>query len=144
MTSHLNHISPSQGYFYEDDEHNAGAFLLDLLVNSDIMNRAIFVVRKYDGDHIGADRYKAMFDVVCAAVDKAPLNSVTNRIDKIWYADTGVRPLSGASNLAIRGRPRRNQRGQIADKLAEVNNPGTNPWKQCGAELKENNHAIPV
>ena len=30
--------------FYDDDEHNGGAFLLDLLTKADIQNRALFVV----------------------------------------------------------------------------------------------------
>ena len=76
--------------FYDDDEHNAGQFLLQLLESSDIMNRAIFVVRYYDGTHIGKRRYSAMRDAVASALDLVAFNEVTNKYDTIWISNDAI------------------------------------------------------
>ena len=70
--------------FYDDEEHNGGSFLLQLLTESKIQNRAIFVVRLYDGTHIGSKRYDAMRDAAKSALSKAPKNPITGKFDLIW------------------------------------------------------------
>ena len=87
--------------YFDDDEHNGGAFLLDLLVNSDIQNRALFVARIYDGTHIGGRRFRAMFDVAAEAIDRDPENKITLKRDKIWYVDK-----NSLATTPVRGRGR--------------------------------------
>ena len=77
--------------FYDDDEHGGGAFLLELLESSGIMNRAVFVIRVYEGDHIGAIRFSAMKDAVRSALDQAGQNSVTGKYDLLWDKPKGTR-----------------------------------------------------
>ena len=57
---------------------------MQLLESSDIRNRAVFVVRIYNGAHIGRKRYDAMKDAVRSALDKAGQNQVTGVFDYIW------------------------------------------------------------
>ena len=87
--------------FLDDDEHNGGSYLLQLLIDSGIMNRAIFVVRNYDGTHLGSKRYEAMKSAVQSALASAEKNSVTGNFDLIWEKDT--RDEQRGSNTPIRG-----------------------------------------
>ena len=80
---------PGKDYFHnqdyiDDDEHGGGAFLLSLLTESQIQNRAIYIVRKYDGQHIGGKRYELMREAVQSALSRAPANEVTGNHDCIW------------------------------------------------------------
>ena len=70
--------------FVDDEEHNGGAYLLRLLTDSDIKNRAIFVARTYDGTHLGSRRYDAMREAVASALAKAGKNIYTDRYDVLW------------------------------------------------------------
>ena len=76
--------------FMDDDEHGGGNYLLKLLEDSEIRDRAVFVARSYDGTHIGKRRYKAMFDAVKSALEKSPLNSVNNRHDVLWSSSSSA------------------------------------------------------
>ena len=44
--------------FCDDDEHGAGKQLLNLLVENKIVNRVVFVSRKYGGIRMGAERFQ--------------------------------------------------------------------------------------
>ena len=76
--------------FLDDDEHGGGAFLLSLLDVSDIRNCAVFVVRLYDGTHIGTKRYDAMRKAVHSAIEAAGVNEITGQVDFLWQ-----RPIRG-------------------------------------------------
>ena len=103
--------------FQDDQEHNGGSFLLRLLVDSGIQNRAIFVVRDYDGTHIGSKRYDGMCDAVKAALAKAPKNAVTNNFDVIWEKDyTRGQRQFGNYQGSIRG-----GRGNAGQKHPQLN-----------------------
>ena len=77
----------TQQDFFDDDEHNGGSYLLNLLTAADIQSRAIVVVRIYDGTHIGPRRFNAIFDAAKSAVEKMPRNVITGKLDKVWYLD---------------------------------------------------------
>ena len=63
------------GFEYEDyDEHGAGQVLLNYMEESDLDNRALFVVRKYDGQHIGPARFDCIVRAAKAAVNHKPYN----------------------------------------------------------------------
>ena len=104
--------------FCDDDEHNAGAFLLRLLTDSEIYNRAIFVVRRYDGTHIGAKRWQAMADAVTSAVNSAKPNEITNVNDHIWHIPRENGPESITGSI----------RGGHTRKWVN-NNRGNEQWK---------------
>ena len=90
--------------FYDDDEHNGGAFLLQLLHDSNITNRAIFVVRLYDGEHIGSKRFDAMREAVSSALAQAGKNPITGNYDILW--DSSKENHQGHGQGSIRGKPR--------------------------------------
>ena len=90
--------------FFDDDEHFAGAFLLKFLEDSNISNRAVFVVREYDGSHIGKARYDAMLEAVKAAILAAPYNTLTGEFQCPWADVQQVAAQFQAQNNApIRG-----------------------------------------
>ena len=97
--------------YFEDDEHNAGQFLLKLLEESDIMNRVLVVARIYDGTHIGERRFRAMRDAAASAVDKSSHNPITDCYDTIWFdngegnvVQYGYQFTFGRTNIRGRGR----------------------------------------
>ena len=62
--------------FHDDDEYGGDAHLLRILEYSEIMKRAIFVARCYDGTHIGKDCFAAIDNAVKSALVRAPYNSI--------------------------------------------------------------------
>ena len=73
--------------YFEDDEHGAGRTLLKALVTSNIMHRAIFVVRYYDGTHVGPDRFRSILDAAKDAVIKQTHNHLTGKHEMLWTSD---------------------------------------------------------
>ena len=73
--------------FVDDDEHGGGEILLRFLTECDMMNRAVFVVRIYDGRHIGAKRYNAILNAAKSAVNKGPFNRYLNRHQYPWTVE---------------------------------------------------------
>ena len=59
------------------------------------------MVRKYEGEHIGELRWKAMFDALKSAFDRAPKNCITDRYDCLWQQDAAT-----TDNGVTRGRGR--------------------------------------
>ena len=127
--------------FCDDDEHNAGQFLLQLLESSEIMNRVVFVVRYYDGAHIGKKRFVAIRDAAASAVDATAFNTITNSYDTIWISDDAMKNnfKFAFGRVAVRGRPNpygrgggNSNRGGLQDpnrSFAEVVE-NQNPWFQ--------------
>ena len=89
--------------FVDDEEHEAGSFLLNILVDAGIQCRIAIVVRKYEGEHIGELRWKAMFDALKSAFDRAPKNCIIDRYDCLWQHDTATNE-DGVSRGRGRGR----------------------------------------
>ena len=70
---------------YEDDhEHGAGRILLNYMETAGIENRAIFVARKYDGQHIGPKRFDLIINAAKSAMNHKPFNKVTNAFQFSW------------------------------------------------------------
>ena len=131
--------------FFDDEEHNAGAFILNIMEASDIQNRAIFVVRVYDGTHIGNARFDAMKTAIRSALDKAGANRITGAFDYIWdgkpVGNSGVRGRGrggrGANNRGSSRGTYKNfpqligsdiqDRDQEPGTLEELNGPGNRP-----------------
>ena len=100
--------------YNDDDEHNAGQFLLQLLESSEIMNRVVFVVRYYDGTHIGQRRYRAIRDAAASAVDKSARNEITGLYDTIWQDEADLTSDSYRftfGKVSVRGRGGLGSRG---------------------------------
>ena len=57
--------------------------MLKLLETSNIVNRAIFMVRHYDGTHIGPARFTAIKEAIESSLNRAPVNSYTGLHNKI-------------------------------------------------------------
>ena len=78
------HINQS---YCSDDEHKMGNVLLGLLEEANITNRALFVGRTYDGEHIGPDRFNAFKKAAKSAVNRSSFNQVTGRHQCSWPQD---------------------------------------------------------
>ena len=63
--------------FHDDDEHGIGAELLNILEGSDLINRAVYIARFYDGTHIGPLRVEAILEAAHLALLSGTYNSVT-------------------------------------------------------------------
>ena len=117
--------------FNDDDEHGGGAFLLNLLLESEIVNRVVFVARYYDGTHIGNRRFDAMRAAIKSAIDAAPTNKVSGRIDGIWQRNLnttfGIRGGHGGRGAGNRGQgPGRTDRSKMPAK-GQYGNPPVAP-----------------
>ena len=77
--------------YADDDEHAGGKILLDALTKSEIYNKAVFVVRKYDGQHIGPQRFEAILEVAKSAFTLNPLNKITGENQFFWTGDSKVK-----------------------------------------------------
>ena len=106
--------------FFDDDEHSGGAFLLNMLVESEIHNRAVFIMRLYDGTHIGNKRYDAMREAVKSAIDAAPPNRITNVIDCIWQQSKETNTGSGIRGRGSNRRFRGSGRGSNHTKSSHI------------------------
>ena len=84
--------------FQDDGEHGAGQFLLNMMIDSGINNCALFVVRNYDGTHLGPVRFEMMKSAAKSALDRAPINSITGNVDNIWTEDK-----KSSTSLSVRG-----------------------------------------
>ena len=71
-----NNIVNSQSY-EDDHEHGARRVLLDYLNSIKLENRAVFVTRHYDGQHIGAKRFDLIIDAAKSAINHKPFNRLT-------------------------------------------------------------------
>ena len=89
--------------FVDDDEHGAGNILLEMLLESQIQNRALFVVRNYDGTHIGAKRFDLIKQAAKSAIDRAPVNSITGLHDCVWNSDIETNPNTTFNKTRGRG-----------------------------------------
>ena len=78
------HQSPfeQQGYC-DDGESGAGRRLLNMLVQSQVGSRAVFVVRYYGGTRLGVDRFQCYEHALKGAIQQHPFNSVLKVEQKI-------------------------------------------------------------
>ena len=67
----------------DDDEHGGGDFLMELMDKGGITNRVLFVVRYYDGTHIGTSRFDAMYDAIKSVMLHASFNSITQKHQRV-------------------------------------------------------------
>ena len=76
--------SPEHEYadFQDDGDYGAGRAVLDLMLQSKITSRAIFVVR-YTAEKLGADRYKCYEEAVKLIMQQAPYNRITQMEQKL-------------------------------------------------------------
>ena len=80
----------AERFCYEDDfEHGAGAKLLDYMTNAHIDCRAVFVVRNYDGTHIGPQRFDAIIDAAKSTIRQKPYNVANNSFQFPWVPSRG-------------------------------------------------------
>ena len=77
-------VLPELQDYEDDDEHGAGKTLLDYMIKADIENRALFIVRNYDGTHIGVKCFDCIIDAAKWAVNYKPLNSIMNKYQFSW------------------------------------------------------------
>ena len=75
--------------FEDDNEHGAGQILLDYIYKAKLRNCAIFVVRDYDGQHIGPIRFERMIEAAKSAVNQKPFNRLSQKFQFSWEK-TGI------------------------------------------------------
>ena len=88
---------------YNDDvEFGGGRLLLSLLRRSEIMNRMLIVVHKYDGDHVGQDRFDAIARTAKSVMTIHPFNALTKENQYLWTVRN--KDMNSGANSANRGR----------------------------------------
>ena len=70
--------------YYDDNEHSAGVSLLNYMIDANLENRVIFIVREYDGTHISPDRFDCIISAAKKAVNFKPYNSTLNDFQFSW------------------------------------------------------------
>ena len=118
---------PGRSYFHnqdfnDDDEHGGGSYLLDLLLESQIQNRAVYVVRNYDGEHIGSKRFELMREAIQSALSRSPANEVTGNHDCLWEQQPLGAGIRGGRN---RGRGGRGGSGPYNRRVKSNNRDGS-------------------
>ena len=77
--------------FHDDGEPGSGRVLLDLLEKNDLINTAVFVIRRYGGVKLGAERFslyiKAASDVL--KLPEAPIKNQRERNAQYQSEETG-------------------------------------------------------
>ena len=68
-----------QEEYKDDNEHGTGKKLLAYMKEAKLNNCAIFVVRKYDGKHIGPQRFDHILEAAKIAVNSKLYNRVSNK-----------------------------------------------------------------
>ena len=92
--------------YHDDDEHGGGKVLLDMLKDSGIFYRAIYVARKYDGTHIKDQRWVESEKALASVVNRSAQNKFTNEHQMIWLkhrAEQQKRGHASYRDVAIRG-----------------------------------------
>ena len=94
-------VARNQDYI-DDGEWGGGRSLLEYLCDLNIFNRAIFVVRKYKGEHIGTVRFDRMKQAAGSAIAKSTRNVITGKEELPWTGDE----IEGSSFKSRRRRKR--------------------------------------
>ena len=97
--------------YQDNEEYNAGSFLLKMLQDAEIFNRAMFVVRFYGGEHLGPSRFQAFTEATQSAITHSPFNYISKCTQTPWPKNATVtskpchmdKPKNGSSTSA-RGR----------------------------------------
>ena len=79
--------------FTDDDEHGMGQTLLHMLMEAQIYNRAVFVVRYYGGEHLGPSRFQAYLDAAQSAIIHDPYNYICKFNQTPWPKEMSANDL---------------------------------------------------
>ena len=85
--------------YYDDDEHGAGVKLLEYMESANLENRALFIAREYDGQHIGQQRFECMINAAKSAVNQKPFNTSTNTYQFSWQRNNSRGGMAGGRRL---------------------------------------------
>ena len=105
--------------YYDDNEHAAGIQLLNYMIEAKLENRAIYVVRQYDGTHIGPDRFDCIISAAKKAVNFKPYNAVLGSFQFSWPK---LKPSRGRGGMAG-GRPLR-QESELSSRSSNYSDSG--------------------
>ena len=78
-------ILPTDEGYDDDDEFGAGRKLLYVMRNSDMYNRAFFIVRYYGGTNLGPTRFQGYKEAMMNALVSNPRNMVSGIIDSFEF-----------------------------------------------------------
>ena len=89
----------------DDGEHGCGRLILKLLTEWNIYCRAIYLVRRYGGVHLGTKRFGCMTEAVKSCVARSSFNSITGTNQYPWEEYVANRqPSIRGRNMRGRGR----------------------------------------
>ena len=106
---------PALQDYQDDDEHGAGRHLLNMLLNADIFNRVVFLVRYYGGEHLGPSRFQAYTEAAQSAITHDPYNHISKETQTPW------------PKVAPKQQQPRNNTRQLSGPLKP---PGKQSWTQ--------------
>ena len=90
--------------FHDHDEHGMGDKLLQLMGDSLMFNKAIFVARFYDGTHIGVKRIGAFMDAARSAIINSPMNNILGKHQYLLSRAEQSEAMKAKFSSSIRGR----------------------------------------
>ena len=118
--------------FEDDQEHGMGQTILRLLVDADIYNRAIFVLRFYGGEHLGPARYQAYLDAAQSAILHDPYNHISKENQTPWPKNQGLTQQTGQPDVQTQA----NQEEQPGQKTNSV------PTSASGTDTQQHQQCI--
>ena len=80
-------IEPLYSDYVDDEEWGAGRRILKMMTDADLWYRAIYVVRYYGGENLGAARFDTYQQAAEAVVNKHPRNKINNQVQTPYPLD---------------------------------------------------------
>ena len=109
--------------YENDDEHNAGKVLLQVLTEAEIFNRAVFVVRYYGGAHLGPSRFQAFKEAAQSAITHDPYNHISKANQTPWPKDSNTQCSNGQGASTVSSRGGRHPSGPSRGNIQALRKP---------------------
>ena len=110
--------------FYDDKEHGGGRVIWQVLTQSKITYRAIYVVRHYGGKHLGPTRFDAIRNATYSAIARNSYNKIIQSYQFVSFqnVDKGKK---GGRPYRVRGRGSLHVSTQRRNASAQNTNDGS-------------------
>ena len=137
--------------YHDNDEQGAAQKLMSFIDEANLRSRAIFVARKYDGTHIGPQRFEYIIKAAKSAVNYKPYNVKEGEYQFSWSKSKGTKSKSNKHDCNATGGSDTDQ--QTSDEeiiLTQQEKQNSNRWAdispspptQCAPRKASNIHCL--
>ena len=124
---------PKLQNYQDDGEAGGGRVLFQLLLTSDIMHQAIYVVRHFGNKHLGPSRFESIQAAVRSAIMRSTMNTILGKNQFLKTIDKGSKIRSPRMIKGIQGGRGSNsgvgRGGGASSPLArDITNGASNDW----------------